>query len=173
VSFSKVLRWLLSHYQPQTMAALCGFMVGALRRIWPFQLDTTPDVEKLEEKVFENYWPQTLSSEVLSCVAIAVVAAAFVFAIAGNPWFLGDVGITGERIAAVGRLDGAEAQRTLDASGRFVTPGFVDAHGHSELVAVTQPQLTPKVMQGVTSEVCGNCGLSVAPISETTRHSTA
>ena len=92
-----------------------------------------------------------------------------VFDGAGNPWFRADLGIAGDRIAAVGQLGDAEAKRILDVSGQFVAPGFVDAHGHSELVAVTDPQLAPKVMQGVTSEVCGNCGLSVAPVSDATR----
>lgn len=98
-----------------------------------------------------------------------IIKNGMVFDGAGNPWFRADIGIAGDRIAAVGQLSEAPAKRTLDASGQFVTPGFVDAHGHSELVAVTEPQLAPKVMQGVTTEVCANCGLSVAPVSDETR----
>ena len=71
ISFSKVLRWLLQHYQGITMALLCGLMVGALPKVWPFQIDKSPEVQKLSHKHFENYWP-ALSFEVAICVAIAV-----------------------------------------------------------------------------------------------------
>jgi putative membrane protein len=81
LGFSKILRWLLSHYQPQTMALLCGFMIGALRKIWPFQHDLTPNVDELDHKVFANYWPLSLNGEVLACVAVVAAAAAFVFAV--------------------------------------------------------------------------------------------
>ena len=49
----------------------------------------------------------------------------------GTPWYLADVGIRGDRIVAVGKLDGVTARRTIDAAGRYVTPGFIDLHSHS------------------------------------------
>jgi putative membrane protein len=82
VSFSKLLRWLLANDQAQTMAILCGFMVGALRKIWPFQRDLSPPgVTELKHKVFENYLPESFSADVAACCAVAVVAMAAVFAI--------------------------------------------------------------------------------------------
>ncbi|MGI9456202.1 MAG: DUF368 domain-containing protein [Aeoliella sp.] len=72
--FSRLLRWLLSRYWTSTMAALCGFMVGSLYKIWPLQRDTTPSVEKFKEKIFEPYWPESFDSHVAVCSAIAVAA---------------------------------------------------------------------------------------------------
>src|SRR5262249_29957580 len=50
----------------------------------------------------------------------------------GNPWFYGDVAITGDRIVAVGRVPEGEAKRTIDAKGLIVAPGFIDMHSHSD-----------------------------------------
>lgn len=71
----------------------------------------------------------------------------------GNPWMLADVGIRGDRIAAVGRLRGAAARRTIDAAGRVVTPGFIDVHSHAG-EGLARPQLKqgqPLLAQGVTT----------------------
>ncbi|MGI6344569.1 MAG: N-acyl-D-amino-acid deacylase family protein [Bacillota bacterium] len=81
----------------------------------------------------------------------------------GNAWFYGDVAVQGERIAAVGRLDGARAKRVIDASGLVVAPGFIDAHSHSDSVLLVGPRAESKIRQGVTSEVIGQCGDSAAP----------
>ncbi|WP_310821080.1 DUF368 domain-containing protein [Stratiformator vulcanicus] len=58
LSFSKLLRWLLEHYYAVTMAALTGLMIGSLRRLWPFQVDLTPDIEKLGHKRYELVMPE-------------------------------------------------------------------------------------------------------------------
>lgn len=79
--FSRVLNWLLKNYWNFTMAALCGFMVGSLYRIWPLQRDTTPDVAKFKEKVFQPYWPDTFGGEELTCLAIALGSLGFVLLI--------------------------------------------------------------------------------------------
>jgi putative membrane protein len=79
LAFSKFLRWLLTRYHWQTMAVLCGFMIGALRRVWPFQLDRTPDVHELKYKVFENTWPQTLDGGVVIVLVVVVLSMAAVF----------------------------------------------------------------------------------------------
>jgi N-acyl-D-amino-acid deacylase len=74
-----------------------------------------------------------------------------------------DVGIAGEKIAAVGDLSKAEAKQVIDATGQFVCPGFIDAHSHSDAYLLIEPRASSKVFQGITTEVCGNCGASVAP----------
>jgi N-acyl-D-amino-acid deacylase len=85
---------------------------------------------------------------------------------AGNPWYRADVGIAGDRIAAVGRLAGEPAARTIDAEGLFVCPGFVDMHTHSDLQLLANPRHEAKVHQGVTLEVLGQDGLSYAPVTD-------
>jgi N-acyl-D-amino-acid deacylase len=85
---------------------------------------------------------------------------------AGNPWFTADVGISGNRIAAVGRQAGEPATRTIDVDGLFVCPGFVDMHTHSDLQLLANPAHEAKVHQGVTLEVLGQDGLSYAPVTD-------
>ncbi|OFW02602.1 MAG: hypothetical protein A3I61_17370 [Acidobacteria bacterium RIFCSPLOWO2_02_FULL_68_18] len=80
----------------------------------------------------------------------------------GNPWFSGDVGIRGNRIAAVERLGNASARRVIDASGLVVAPGFIDLHTHSDLTLLQDGTAQSKVRQGVTLDVTGE-GTSVAP----------
>jgi len=81
LSFSKLLNWLLGRHRTLTMAALCGFMLGSLRKIWPFTRDLTPDQPQLKSKLFENVWPETLDANVVITFAVMIVAAAFVFAL--------------------------------------------------------------------------------------------
>lgn len=80
-----------------------------------------------------------------------------------------DLGITGDRIADIGDLGAAGARRTLDASGMLVTPGFIDAHSHSDTYLIIRPSADSKIWQGVTTEVVGNCGASAAPLAGTYR----
>lgn len=91
----------------------------------------------------------------------------------GNPWFRADVGVAEGRIAAIGRLASGpyqlSARRVIDAGGRVLCPGFIDTHEHSELAFLTEPTLEPKVRQGITTEVLGQDGISVAPVSDITR----
>ena len=89
----------------------------------------------------------------------------------GLPWFRADVGITGDRIAAVGQLGNAEAKTTIDAAGKVVCPGFVDAHVHGDLPLLVDPYHEPAVRQGVTTYVVGQDGVAFAPASpETMRY---
>ncbi|MEX0682124.1 MAG: D-aminoacylase [Dehalococcoidia bacterium] len=76
-----------------------------------------------------------------------------------------DVGVRGDRIAAVGALDGATAARVIDATGRVVSPGFVDVHAHDDAAALSTP-LDFKLLQGVTTDIVGNCGAGVAPLRD-------
>ena len=80
----------------------------------------------------------------------------------GEP-FKADVGVSGDRIGAVGDLSAAEATR-IDASGHMVAPGFIDAHTHDDRAVLSTPEMTPKVSQGVTTVITGNCGVSLAPL---------
>src|SRR5258708_7365850 len=59
----------------------------------------------------------------------------------GSPWYSGDVGIRGGRIAAIGNLDGAQRNRTIDAGGMVVSPGFIDMLGQSDLTILVEPRL--------------------------------
>jgi N-acyl-D-amino-acid deacylase len=81
---------------------------------------------------------------------------------AGNPWFNGDVGISGGKIAAVGRLAGAHAKRVINASGLVVAPGFIDLHTHSDLTLLADGNAESKIRDGVTLDVLGE-STSVAP----------
>ena len=83
----------------------------------------------------------------------------------GNPRYRGDVAIRGDRIAAVGFLNGAVARETLDVRGLVVAPGFIDMMGQSEIYALIDSRLFSKITQGVTTEVTGEGG-SVAPLTD-------
>ncbi|MCC6469447.1 MAG: D-aminoacylase [Alphaproteobacteria bacterium] len=78
--------------------------------------------------------------------------------------FRGDLGIAGDRIAAIGAMEGQAAVREIDARGCIVAPGFIDAHTHDDRALLSMPDMTPKISQGVTSLVAGNCGVSLAPL---------
>jgi putative membrane protein len=80
VCFSKVLRRLLNHYHGATMAVLCGFMLGSLRKIWPFQKDLHPGLP-LKEKTYEAYFPGAISLEVVLTFLIMLVAMFSLWAI--------------------------------------------------------------------------------------------
>ena len=81
----------------------------------------------------------------------------------GNPSYIGDVGIRNGKIAALGRLSGRTATRTIDATGLTVAPGFVDIHNHSDYTLVEDGDAESMVRQGVTSMIFGEGG-SAAPV---------
>jgi len=74
-----------------------------------------------------------------------------------------DVGVTGDRITAIGDLAGVGAVREIAAAGCVVAPGFVDAHAHSDAYLLIEPDAPSKLAQGVTTEVNGQCGGSAVP----------
>ena len=82
------------------------------------------------------------------------------------PRFDADVAIAGGRIAAIGDLQGHAAHHEVDAQGLIVAPGFIDAHTHDDQALLTQPDMTFKVSQGVTTVIGGNCGVSAAPLTQ-------
>ena len=86
---------------------------------------------------------------------------------AGTPWFRGDVAITGGRITAMGRIaPDMPAKRVIDAKERYLMPGFVDPHTHSDFVLLNDPDAGGKLVQGVTTQAIGQCGYSGAPVTD-------
>jgi dihydroorotase/N-acyl-D-amino-acid deacylase len=83
----------------------------------------------------------------------------------GSPWYAGDIGIRGGRVAAIGRLAGAPARRVVNARGMVVAPGFIDMLGQSELTILVNPHLPSKIYQGITTEITGE-GSSIAPLND-------
>ncbi|MBU1239657.1 amidohydrolase family protein [Myxococcota bacterium] len=84
----------------------------------------------------------------------------------GAPPYLGEVLVTGNRIARV-RRGGicSDEGVTIDGGGGFLTPGFIDTHSHTDLAPFLEEGMRQKIMQGITSEVTGVCGLGVAPVT--------
>jgi N-acyl-D-aspartate/D-glutamate deacylase len=83
----------------------------------------------------------------------------------GSPWYAADVAVKDGRIAAIGRLAGASATRSIDAHGLVVAPGFIDMLGQSELTLLVDPRAPSKIFQGITTEITGE-GESVAPLND-------
>lgn len=79
----------------------------------------------------------------------------------------GSVAITGGRIQALGDLQGHSAKEIVDGSGKALAPGFIDVHTHDDLYAIHQPEMLPKLSQGVTTVIVGNCGISASPVQLT------
>jgi N-acyl-D-amino-acid deacylase len=82
----------------------------------------------------------------------------------GQPAFAADVAVRGDTIIAIGGLTKVIADQVIDVTGLVVAPGFIDAHTHDDLICITQPDMTPKISQGVTTLIVGNCGISAAPL---------
>jgi len=83
----------------------------------------------------------------------------------GSPWYSGDLGIRDGKIAAIGNLSAAPRQRTIDAAGKVVAPGFIDMLGQSEMTILVDPRLPSKIFQGITTEITGE-GNSIAPLND-------
>ena len=77
----------------------------------------------------------------------------------------GDLAVADDRIVALGDLNGLEAAREIEAGGKALAPGFIDAHTHDDRAVLADPLMTCKVSQGVTTVVTGNCGVSLAPLT--------
>ncbi|MCX8044074.1 MAG: D-aminoacylase [Desulfobacterota bacterium] len=82
----------------------------------------------------------------------------------GRSPYRADIGIQGDTIIAVDTLGGAVAREVFRAEDLYICPGFIDIHAHSDFNLMVDPPGRSKVMQGITTEVCGNCGMSAAPL---------
>lgn len=87
----------------------------------------------------------------------------------GNPWTKLDIGISDGKISEIGHLKDAPSKETIDANGLVVTPGFIDTHVHSDLLCLIPEVHKIKVLQGVTTELFGQDGISVAPVTSETK----
>lgn len=85
----------------------------------------------------------------------------------GRPGWPGEVAVQGGVIAAAGPAGTVQGRglREIDLDGRAIAPGFIDAHTHDDRIVIDRPEMTPKLSQGVTTVVVGNCGISLAPVT--------
>jgi N-acyl-D-amino-acid deacylase len=93
---------------------------------------------------------------------------ALLFDGSGHPPYIGELAISGERIAAVGppaTIPRDGERREQDLRGLALAPGFIDAHTHDDRIVLDDPAMLPKISQGVTTVIVGNCGISLAPVT--------
>ena len=95
-----------------------------------------------------------------------VIASGRILDGCGNPWYWGDVAIEGGRIVDIASERTLVGKKTIDAAGRFVAPGFIDIHTHSDLSILVNRRAESAVRQGVTTQLIGNCGMSPAPVRD-------
>jgi N-acyl-D-amino-acid deacylase len=93
-----------------------------------------------------------------------IIKRGFVVDGSGRPGIIQDIGISNGVIAALGDIAGVPAREIFEAQHFVICPGFIDIHSHSDFNILHEPPGRSKIMQGVTTEVCGNCGLSGAPL---------
>ena len=111
-------------------------------------------------------WADIAHTEVLLLQLDLIITGGTVIDGSGAPGYSADVGICNGRIAAIATPGALEhtAQRVINADGSVVAPGFIDIHAHDERIVLDEPELRHKLMQGVTTTVCGNCGSGLAPL---------
>ncbi|MDR6379891.1 N-acyl-D-amino-acid deacylase family protein [Paraburkholderia caribensis] len=83
----------------------------------------------------------------------------------GAPPVERDVALRNGKIAAIGNLSNWLAEEVIEANGRALAPGFIDVHTHDDTHVIRSPQMLPKITQGVTTVIVGNCGISASPVS--------
>ena len=84
----------------------------------------------------------------------------------GKAPFISDIAVFGDRIALIGRMGITRARRIIDAAGKAIFPGFIDIHTHTDLLAINDRNMEARLSQGITTDVSGNCGIGVFPVSE-------
>lgn len=81
----------------------------------------------------------------------------------GSPCYKADVAVDNGKIVQIGALEDVSAQKTIDAQGKYITPGFIDMHSHADLTAVLCPDMEGLLGQGITTCFTGHCGMTMAP----------
>jgi N-acyl-D-amino-acid deacylase len=84
----------------------------------------------------------------------------------GREQYIADIGVKDGKIEQIGQLNEIEAEKVIDAQGRHITPGFIDPHSHADMSLLVWPKNEAYTLQGVTTQICGNCGLAAAPIGD-------
>lgn len=100
--------------------------------------------------------------------AVRIIRNALICDGSGGDVYPGSIGIDGDRIAEVvphGEVSGAKGAEVFDAQGCAVSPGFIDAHSHSDAALIAAPEAFSKISQGVSTEILGNCGHSLFPVT--------
>jgi len=96
-----------------------------------------------------------------------LIAGGTVYDGRGNPGQLLDVAIKDDKIYQIGSpLDRDRAKTVIEASGLSVSPGFIDPHSHTDIELLVNPKAESKIRQGVTTEISGNCGFTMFPLSD-------
>lgn len=90
-----------------------------------------------------------------------ILRGGMVFDGSGAEGIVADVGILGGNVAAIGDLSCTESRETFDVRGKYVAPGFIDIHTHSDFTLLSSPGMESSVAQGVTTEIVGNCGIAL------------
>ncbi|WP_249977816.1 N-acyl-D-amino-acid deacylase family protein [Vreelandella olivaria] len=93
-----------------------------------------------------------------------VIRRAYVVDGTGNDPFVADIGVKADRIVSIGDLGTTQAAQVVEAEGRYLSPGFIDVHTHDDSCAIRQPEMLPKITQGITTVIVGNCGISASPV---------
>ncbi|WP_125154805.1 N-acyl-D-amino-acid deacylase family protein [Clostridium rectalis] len=82
----------------------------------------------------------------------------------GKEGFIGDLAIKDKTIFKIGKIHDMDFDKVIDANGNIVCPGFIDTHSHSDLKILIDPYVEPKIRQGITTEILGQDGISMAPL---------
>ncbi|HTH59471.1 MAG TPA: D-aminoacylase [Paraburkholderia sp.] len=98
-------------------------------------------------------------------VADTLIVGAQLYDGTGAPPLARDVALRNGRIAAIGNLSNWLAEDVIEANGRALAPGFIDVHTHDDTHVIRAPQMLPKISQGVTTVIVGNCGISASPVT--------
>lgn len=93
-----------------------------------------------------------------------ILRNALLFVGDGSEPFLADLAVDGDRISAIGDLSSSLAEVVFDLKGKALAPGFIDVHTHDDGILLTEDGMVPKISQGVTTVIAGNCGISLAPL---------
>ncbi len=95
-----------------------------------------------------------------------IIRGGYVIDGTGSPWYRGNLGIKDGKIAGLSYVDASQAKISIDVDGLVVSPGFIDMHSHADYDLIVDPSAKPRVLQGITTQVLGSDGISLAPVTE-------